>query len=110
MIYLTEAKDLSAGLWWARQITGDRDLGRGQWAIVEVAGKFPFLHARIVLYCYASQEWGVPNKELRAIDNPNSWEFGARVNVPGDKDRAEYPPRQAKESAWVFCWGKLGDG
>lgn len=99
MIYLTEPKDLTAGLWWARQIRADRSTGRDSWLIVEVAGGFPFLRARVVLRRYESNGWDRPKDDLGVIDDPSAWEFGPRIEVPSDKDRAEYAPRPAQEPA-----------
>jgi len=62
MIYLTEPSNLSAGLWWARQITGERDMGRSPWMIVQIRGVSPFLAARAVLSRYEPDEWHEPER------------------------------------------------
>lgn len=98
-IYLTEPKHLEAGLWWARLEEDNRRDGKhGDWVIVQVTGVFPFLKARAAFYCRPNSEWIVPTDELGIIDNPNKWEFGPRVNVPSDKERAEYPPQPMERS------------
>lgn len=92
-IYLTEPKKLTAGLWWARQITGDRDLGRGPWCIIHVAGSVPFLKARAVLVHYEPNDWCEPERSAAALVlNPNEWEFGPQIEILSDKDWAEWRP------------------
>ena len=100
MIYLTEPKDLTSGLWWARQVIGEPHLSkRGAWCIVQITGDSPFLSKRIVLYCTIEGRWVDLNGELGGFGNMDTLEYGPRIIVPGDKDRAEYAPRPAKEVA-----------
>lgn len=98
MITLTEPQHLSAGLWWARQIIDAPHLGkRGAWCIVQITGDSPFLSKRIVLYCTSDGKWVELNGELGGIGNMDALEYGTRVEIPSDKDRAEYAPKPAKE-------------
>lgn len=81
---LTPAKELSRGLWFARQVTGEEDLGRGPWSIAVIMGDFPFLYGRAYFYENDSEERRV-DRMLRyegEIDNPNEWEFGEKIEFP----------------------------
>lgn len=93
-IYLTEPKDLTAGLWWARQGKLDCDYKKGAWSIAQVTGTFPFLRVCIVLYCRPSGEWVGPREELSYIENPADYEFGPRIDVPSNKDTVEWMPQE----------------
>lgn len=95
-IYLTEPKNLEAGLWWARRIRADRTTGRDAWFIAEVKGAVPFLSVRTVLYCTSDHRWVEPSSELGAITDTSALEFGPRIDIPSDKARAEYPPMERK--------------
>lgn len=88
MIVLTELSALADGLYWARKITGDRDLGRGPWLIVQLQGGNPFLSLEIV-FVSNGEDWKYP-KDARYPDviNPNEWEFGPRIDIPSGKDEA----------------------
>lgn len=98
MIYLTELSNLTEGLWWVREITGDRDLGRGPWVIAQVDGKAPFLQFGVALGLDALGLWSYPGRRPGEHPfNPSCWEFGSRIDIPSDKDRVEYAPRQAQE-------------
>lgn len=103
MIFLTELSDLSEGLWWARKITGEGDLGREPWRIVEIYGSAPFLTMYELLAKYEVDRsgrmgWGVCHTRLDPI-NANEWEFGPRIDVPSDKDRVEYAPKAERMMA-----------
>lgn len=104
MIYLTEPKDLTAGLWWARQ-KPETPNGHGPWLIAGLLGTAPFLVFYLVVACNRnSEEWtSQPNfTQHGRANNPldlGKWEFGPRIDIPSGKDRAEYPPQMAKEPA-----------
>lgn len=96
MIYLTEPKNLEAGLWWAREITGEKTRSLGPWLIVQLTGVSPFFSLSIE-FVSGSEDWRYPSdKRYPETVNPNSWEFGPRIDIPGDKERVEYAPKQMK--------------
>lgn len=101
MITLTEPQHLTAGLWWARRKPEDGN-PHGPWLIAGLLGTAPFLVFYLVVAPdKESGDWtSQPNytKHGRG-NNPldlDKWEFGSRIDIPSDKDRAEYPPREAK--------------
>ncbi len=106
MIYLTELANLTEGLYWARKLIGEEDLGRSQWIIVCVLGVPPFLDGYVIAYR--------PDKMSADVDEPwqmgytrtegrskrfwaSEWEFGPRIDIPSEMDRVEFAPRSAKE-------------
>lgn len=102
MIWLTEYSKLTEGLYWARELKGEGDLGHGPWVIACVVGQSPFLDAYVV---------AVPAKDTATNEDiwtfgrsrephpfrANRWEFGPRINTPANNERAEYPPMAATE-------------
>lgn len=100
MIYLTEPKDLTAGLWWARQKPGQGN-NYGPWLVVGLLGQAPFLVFYLVVAPNKENgEWtSQPNYTQHGrANNPldlDKWEFGPRLDIPSDKGRFEYPPQVA---------------
>lgn len=95
MIYLTEPKNLTAGLWWAREIIGEpHHSKRGNWCLAQITGDSPFLIGRAVMYRDIEGNWLAAHPDLLVIRNPGKFEFGPRIDIPSDKDRVEYAPQE----------------
>lgn len=104
MIYLTEMANLTEGLYWARKLIGEQDLGRSPWMIVCVVGAPPFLDGYVIAYrpddIDGDEPWRMGYSKVEARSRrfwASEWEFGPRIDIPSDKDRVEYPPQQARE-------------
>lgn len=98
MIYLTELSNLTEGLYWARKITGEGDLGRSGWMVVCVVGVPPFLDGYVVTYRAdmpnaADDPWSSGRDRKYEGFRATEWEFGPRIDIPSDKERAEFSPK-----------------
>lgn len=58
-----------------------RALGGKRWSIVKVVGVTPFLRM-VEVITNASGDWGWGHKKDAYVENPETWEFGPRINMP----------------------------